>query len=79
MQINKLPDRLREMALRNRRTIGFPGAEAADQQSLWLAFPWKDSPEGAEFWDYVDEGKFHVAVRIFNKQNHDAEKAQAGA
>jgi hypothetical protein len=77
MQINKLPLRLRELALRRRREYGFPGAEANDVQSLWCAFPWKDTPEGAHFWDWVDDGKYNVATRHLNRMTDEPKRKTA--
>jgi len=79
MQINKLPARFRDLALQRRKEYGFPGADERDEQSLWCAFDWKRTPEGAQFWDFVDDRKFNHAMKILNRQTKDEQKRQTSA
>jgi hypothetical protein len=79
MQINKLPARFRDLALQRRKEYGFPFAEETDVQSLWCAFEWKRTPEGAHFWDLVDDRKYNHATMVLNKLNRDEQKRQTSA
>jgi hypothetical protein len=67
MQINNLPPVFKHLAFLRRKEYGFPEAEQNDVQSLWCAFDWKRTPEGAQFWDFVDDRKYNHAMKILNK------------
>jgi hypothetical protein len=79
MQINNLPPVFKHLAFLRRKEYGFPEAEENDVQSLWCAFDWKRTPEGAQFWDFVDDRKFNHAMKILNRQSKDEQERQTAA
>jgi len=60
MKISQLPEPFKSLAIKRREEYGFPHSE--NQDVLWCAFNWKRTPEGAAFWDMVDEKRYKTEV-----------------
>jgi hypothetical protein len=57
MTLSQLPINIAVLAITR---SDFPSSELSPDDKLTQLFYWKDSKEGAEFWQSIDEGNFKV-------------------